>query len=360
MKRLLLVPLAVAGLASAAAAAPPAPHTLQGVVVGKDFAHHALVVARPNGIVQMAIAPNALGTTPLGRRVVIRYHASRSGLPLATSVAGRGLAHRAVVRGTIVRLAGRAAVVNAGGSLLAVTLPAARRALSAVAASPGVGDRVEVEVEIEHGTLDATHVVEAPVQSSQSAGGELEVRGAVSAFVPAAASAAGSITITSLGSPVTCAVPAGTTLAVAVGDLVEVECELVGNPGVWTVRVAKAEDEPRAGTTDSIGHVDEVEARGTIAAPFTPTSTSVTVTPTAGDPVTCAIVAGALSAFAAGDTVKIECKTVGAVLTLREIERVETPKAEDGDRGHGGHDDNGDGDGGHDSHSGHGGGGSDD
>jgi hypothetical protein len=381
MRRLLLLgALAAAVLVPAATAAPAATHTLKGTVIAKDSAHHALVVARAGGTVQTIVAAKAFSRTAIGRRVVIRFSTRTGALPTAVAVTAKGRARSALVHGTVVKLGKQKAVVNAGGSLIAVSLArkASQRQLTSARSGVEIGDEVEVEVEIgDDGGLGADTLESA----DSAAGGELEVRGTVTTLVEATATVPGKITVVSLGTTVTCDVPVGKTLGVAVGDLVELECALVGDPGVWTVRIAKSEDEhassgggtkgadgsfkgtPVGGSVGSgsgpdDGSSDEVEVRGTIAAPFTQLSTTVTITPATGLPVTCAITPGTLSAFTAGDAVKMECTTVAGVLTLKEIEKAgDSGKVEDEN---GGDDNSGDdGSGSGDDDGGHDGGGSD-
>jgi hypothetical protein len=303
----------------------------------------------------MVIARSAFARTSVGRTVVVRFSSTAGRLPVAVSVSLKGHASRALVRGTIVRLVKQRAVVNAGGSLLRVTLRQARaqRTTASAKGGPGVGDQVEIEVEIDHhGSLGGATVLTTAAENA-TAGGEMEVRGVVSALAPATATVAGSITVTVNALPVTCAIPAGVVLTVKVGDQVELECDLVGNPAVWTLHVAKAEDDQgEDGDHSGPGHdgSSQVEVRGTIAPPFLPTSTTITVTPGGGGaPVTCTIVAGSLPHFAAGDAVKMECIKVGDMLKLKEIEKRDDSSGEDhsgdgggsggGDQGGGGDDD---------------------
>jgi hypothetical protein len=362
MKRFLLPgALVMATLVPVAAAAPATTHTLQGTVVAKDGAHHALVVARPGGAVQLVVAPKALGGTALGRKVVIRYAGLAGGLPVALTVAPKALVHHAAVRGTIVRLARQHAVINAGGTLLGVNLSTATksgRTLASAGSGPAVGDSVKVEVEIgDDGTLAADTVTQtaAPAGQPAASGGEMTLRGKVSALLPATTTVPGSVTITSIGLPVTCVIPSGTTVAFAVGDLVEISCDLVGDPGAWTLRATKSTDGHVSGSNTGSGGAQNasgdhgsngVEVKGTIAAPFVgATAASVTVTPTnGGTPVTCTFAVGALNAFAAGDVVKMECVRSGPDLKLREIERGAGGSGDDEDDGDGqgsggGHDD---------------------
>ena len=308
MKRRLVLPAALAAVALVplAAAAPATTHTLQGTVIAKDRARLALVVARPGGAVQMVVAPKALARTAVGRMVVIRYAGPASRLPVALTVSpGRRVRH-AAVRGIIVRLAQRRVLIEAGGILVGVTLTATpQRTLSSTRPGAQVGDRVKVELEIRaDGSLVGANVTQVATPAGE---GELEVRGTVSALVPATATLAGSVTVTVRSLPVTCAIPPGTVLTVEVGGFAELECRLVGDPAVWTVRAAKAED------VQEDDDVDEVEVRGTIASPFAQTASIVTVMPLEGGvPVSCSIPPGSLSQFAAVDAVKVECVTSAA------------------------------------------------
>src|SRR6478735_7507253 len=138
MRRLLLLAaLTAAVLVPIASAAPSASGTLRGTVVAKDRAHHALVVARPGGTVQMVIAPRAFSRTAVGRSVAVRYSAAAGRLPVALAVTLKGHARKALVRGTIVRLVKQRAVLNAGGSLLRVTLRQSTPARTTASARSG-------------------------------------------------------------------------------------------------------------------------------------------------------------------------------------------------------------------------------
>lgn len=321
MKRLLLLgALAAAVLVPAAAASPAAQHTLRGTVVAKDRAHHALVVALPGGAVKTVIAPQAFGRTHVGRTVVIRYTGLAGRLPMALGVSLKGHARHAVVQGTIVRLVKRDAVINAGGTALHVHLTAtkAKRALASVETDPKVGDTVKVEVEIDpDGSLAASAVVAtaAPAGPQVGSGGEMEVRGKVTALSP--------LTVETGTPPVSisCVVPAGITPKVNLGDMIELKCDLIGTPPTWTVRVAHGEDEHSGQSGDDSS---EVKVRGTLT--FSTDGLSVIVTPPLpSSPVTCTIPSSVLAQvkaqFTAGDVVKAECVKVGDILTLKEIEK---------------------------------------
>ena len=345
MKRLLLLGvLAAAVLVPAATASPATTHTLRGTVVAKDRVHRALVVALPGGRVQTLVAPAAFARTGIGRRVVIRYTGLAGQLPVALGVTLGGHAHHAVVRGTIVRLVKRHALINAGGSVLNVTLkaPKGQRVLASASSGPKVGDTVKVEVEIDDDdSLDASAIVVTAAPAGQSAvsEGEMEVRGTVTLLAPPVP---GTLTVTTGTSVVvTCFVPTGATLNVTIGELIELECDLI--LGKWTVRVARGEDDHSGSDENSGSGGDDsskVEVRGTISVAILPTAATVSVLRQGSltDVVTCAIVPGSLTQFALGDAVKMECVMVGTTLTLREIEK------KDGNAGEqSGDDDGGDG-----------------
>ena len=118
----------------------------------------------------------------------------------------------------------------------------------------------------------------------------MEVRGVVTALTPATTTVPGSITVTVNSLPVSCAIPVGVTLTVKVGDPIELECDLSAAPA--SGRCTSPRARTSTATTPAPGHDDssEVEVRGTIAAPFLPTSTTITVTPgSGGAAVTCTI-----------------------------------------------------------------------
>lgn len=262
-----LAALAAAVFVPAALAAPTATHTVRGTVVAKDRAHQALVLALPGGSVQAIVAPGALARVAVGRRVVVRTTGVRGQLAIADRVTVRGRADSTVVRGTIVRLAKRRALLNAGGSILAVTLAPSKPARTTASArsGPKVGDLVTAEVDIDDdGSLDADHVAIVATTAGSNAGpaGELKVRGKVTTLAPATAIAAGGITVDVMGLRVACVIPAGAVMDVQVGMMIELECHAVGTPAVWTVRGAHDEDERAADEDEdaSQSEADEEES----------------------------------------------------------------------------------------------------
>ena len=83
------------------------------------------------------------------------------------------------------------------------------------------------------------------------------MRGTVSVLTPASAGTPGLVTVVVRGLPVSCAIPAGVTLDVKVGELIELECRLTGDPAAWTVRGAESEDEDE----DEHGADDDHDSR---------------------------------------------------------------------------------------------------
>lgn len=290
--------------------------TMHGTVVAKDRAHRGLVVAAPAGAAITVKAPLAYAKTDVGRRVVVRYRPDAGGLPVALGVTRGREAAKALVRGTIIRVRTGRAVISTGGSALTVSLmaPKRQRVLSSSESGPKAGDEVKVVLEIDDdGSLEATAVTVtgAGVPSAQFASeGELEVRGTVTAVTPSV------VVKTGTGVVVTCVIPAGTTLSgIALGDLVELECHLIG--GQWTLRKAHGEDERDGEHGDDDHHGSKVKVRGTLTS-----LDPLTVTPGAGAAVTCAIPTGVSPAgFAVGDMVKMKCRRDGDTLTLRKLEK---------------------------------------
>jgi hypothetical protein len=336
MRRLLLAAvIAAAVLVPAAAASQSAAHSLRGTVVAKDRAHRALVVALSNGTVRTVAAPGAFSRTAIGRRVDIRFRPVAGNLPLALAVIAHGTSSHALVRGTIVRLVNRNVILSAGGSALTVTLKASKSTRALASAHTGqaeVGDRVKVEVEIDDdGSLDASAVVVAAAPAATTAAGsegELEVRGKVVSLPTLLAPQLTVLTGNSV--TIACDVPAGVTLNVQVGDLIELKCDLIG--GHWTVRAAHGEDDQNDESEGPDDHGSKVEVRGTLA--FSADLLSVIVTPPApGSPVTCTIPKGIVLVpqFQAGDSVKMECVSTGGLApTLKEIEKKGSSGAEQG------------------------------
>lgn len=155
----------------------------------------------------------------------------------------------------------------------------------------------------------------------------LEVKGAISALTQPTDTVAGSITIGTAPSAITCVIPAASTLTTAfkVGDTVELKCSTDGTQ--WTLTRIHAED-------DASGE-HEAEAKGAISALTAPTDTvagSVTVGTT-----TCTVPAAStlLAGFAVGQTAEIECRQDATGLVLTKIEVEDDSNDDHGGRGRG-------------------------
>ena len=346
MKRLLLAAatatLLLVPSAAQAASAGTNPTTLRGTVVARDTAHRSLVVAVPSGSVRTIAAPGSFARVDVGRRVVVRYRIVAGGLPVALTVGTMGRAASVLVRGTVLRVAGGRAILNAGGSALSVRLaaPKRQRQLSASGSGLSAGDVVKAELEIHaDGSLDASKVVvtEHGAPSSEISEAELEVRGTVVSLSPAL------VVKTGTGVVITCALPTGAVLTgIAVAELVEVKCDLVG--GQWTLRKTHAEDDHEDedehevdgdghGKSGDDGHESgEIELEGTLTS-----LDPLVVTPAGSAAVTCRIPAGmSLRGFELGEIVELKCHTIHGTLTVDEIEAVgsdDEVNEEDGDNG---------------------------
>jgi hypothetical protein len=153
----------------------------------------------------------------------------------------------------------------------------------------------------------------APTQSSSSSSSssttddEVEVKGPIVSLSP--------LTV----GTTTCVVPAGFSLVgFAVGDVVEMTCDLVG--GQWVLRKLELEDAPQG----------EVEVKGVVS--------SLSPLTVAG--VSCIVPAGmSLAGIAVGDVVEMECRLVGGQWVVTEIELEDD---DDDNSGPGGDDDDDD------------------
>lgn len=305
--------------ASTALAAPPSTatktSTMRGIVVAKDTSQQALVVSTQAGTVRMIKAPAAFARTAVGRHVNVRYRLATGGLAVAVGVQRGGEARHALVRGTLIRVRRGHAVVSAGGSALTVFLrtPTRQRALSSSGTGPKAGDDVQVGVKIlADGSLGATSVtvVNASAQGAPAASeGELVVRGTVTAVSPAL------VVKTGTGVVVACSIPAGAApTGVAVGDRVELRCDLIG--GQWTLRQAGGEHE-------SDDDDDEHASRDSQALRVQGMLVSLdplAVKRSTGEVVTCKVPAGTvLTGLVLGQLVELRCRTIDGVPTLERL-----------------------------------------
>ena len=124
--------------------------------------------------------------------------------------------------------------------------------------------------------------------SSSATADEVEVKGPIASLSP--------LTV----GTTSCVVPAGFSLAgFAVGDVVEMTCDLVG--GQWVLRKLELEDAPQG----------EVEVKGVVS--------SLSPLTVAG--VSCVVPAGtSLTGIAVGDVVEMECALVGGQWVVTDVE----------------------------------------
>ncbi len=305
--------------APTALAAPPSTatktSTMRGIVVAKDKSQQALVVSTQAGTVRMIKAPAAFARTAVGRHVNVRYRLATGGLAVAVGVQRGGEARQALVRGTLIRVRRGHAVVSAGGSALTVSLrtSARQRALSSSGTGPKAGDDVQVGVKIlADGSLGATSVtvVSASAQGAPVASeGELVVRGTVTAVSPAL------VVKTGTGVVVACSIPAGAApTGVAVGDRVELRCDLIG--GQWTLRQAGGEHES---DDDDDEHASR-DSRDLHVHGMLVSLDPLAVKRSTGEVVTCKVPAGTvLTGLVLGQLVEVRCRTIDGVPTLERL-----------------------------------------
>ncbi len=197
MTRILLISI----VAALAAAGPAVAAPFKGVVVAKQ--RGVLLVAGSQGTVH-AVA----GAARVGTRVAVA----------GTRVRTIGRAHRAVVRGVVVRRSARVTFLSAAGRMLAVHSARRLAAAGTTPASPQPGDVVKSEIEIE----DDGDLAE---QATQNIGhtGQVSVTATVSAV------AAGSVTLSVNGRTLTIPLPAGLTLpSTLVGTQVQLNVSFAG------------------------------------------------------------------------------------------------------------------------------------
>ncbi|MEZ5100870.1 MAG: hypothetical protein R3C15_13935 [Thermoleophilia bacterium] len=256
--------------------------------------------------------------------------------PIGKSVR-RADAFEAEGRGTVSALTDPTATadgsitVTSGSSQLVCVIPMG----TTLPAGLAVDDLVEVTCVLSNNVWTLTRIHE---EDSLSPGREddddrrgshdgLEVKGAISALTQPTATEAGSITIGTAPSAVTCVIPAGSTLATAfqVGSTVEVKCSTDGTQ--WTLTRIHAEDD--------VSGAGEVEVKGAISALTAPSATaagSIAVGST-----TCAVPAAStlVAGFAVGQLVEIKCLRDATGLVLVRIHAEDSSDDDDDHRGRG-------------------------
>jgi len=213
MRKLLPLGLAVAALGAAGSSVgAPAPAALHGIVVGSH-----------RGTVLVASANGAVRALPGRARTGMRISLAGGKLRVL------GRAHRALVRGVVLKRRGSTTFLSAANHVLLVRTT--RTLGSARDMRPAPGSLVQATVDIDdQGDLDEQNedvVGQAP---------EVEVQAVVSGV------ATGSVTLTVNGQQLVIPLPAGLTLpASLVGTQVELKVEF--GEGVATVAPGAARDE---------------------------------------------------------------------------------------------------------------------
>jgi hypothetical protein len=301
MKRLLLF----AAAASAVLALPATAAAFSGVVVAKDPARHALVIASRGGVVRTVRAPGHLRALRAGERLVFSARRLSDGTFKVGSLRPAGRVRAAVLRGTVVRHRLSHYLLSTGGSVIAVR--GANRHHRA-------GDRVQVQVRIGRNGLTATSFKDlGHANSLELEGIFLDVKGDQ---LRLAVEQRGEIFVT---------VPSGFQLPpLKPGDEIELDVSVDATTGAFTLLSIRTDDEED-------GEHGNVEVSGTIT---NLTDTSITVTPggdegdSANDddgnglPVTCAVTDKALLAgFQMNDKVEMRCAMVNGTLTLARLKK---------------------------------------
>ena len=231
MKKLLL-PLAAAAAFVLPATAGAA--TFSGVVVAKQPARHAVVVASRTGVVRTVHTQRL--ALRVGARVAVTARTLADGTYSATKVSVHGRALRARIRGVVARRLASGYLVSAGHSVLAVRTRHFS-GMSAGGTGPATGTIVDVTVDTNDAQLDQEDVDE--VGHAQ----RLELEGTVASITAATAADPGELVLTVGKSTIDVVLPAGTTLpsTLKVGDKVEVKVTLAGD--TFTLATSHEEDD---------------------------------------------------------------------------------------------------------------------
>ena len=309
MKRLLLF----AAAASAVLALPATAAAFSGVVVAKDPARHALVIASRGGVVRTVRAPGHMRAARAGEQLVYTARRLSDGTFKAGSLRPTGRARHAVLRGTVVRHLAARYLFSTGGSVIS---------LQAAARGHRAGDRVLAQVRIGRNRLTATSFKDlGHANSLELEGIFLDVKGDQ---LRLAVEHRGEVFVT---------VPSGFQLPpLKPGDEIELDVSVDATTGAFTLLSIRTDDEED-------GEHGKVEVKGTIT---NLTDTSITVSPGQqgddgsdddghGSPVTCAVTdKSLLSGLQMNDKVEMRCAMVNGTLTLARLEKEDDDGGGDG------------------------------
>ncbi len=241
MKKIVLPLIAAAAVAFPAAAGAG---SFSGIVVAKQVRRHALVVASHTGVVRVVHTHHL--ATRVGARVTVTARRLGDGTFSATKLSVRGRAHRARIRGVVVRRLRGRVLIAAGHSVLSIR---SGRLFSLQDDHPGAqpGDEVDETVTIDSGNLDEDQVDE--VGHTQ----KLELEGSIVSVTAPTSTADGEIVLQVGTSTIHVVVPAGTQLpSLAPGQNVELKVTLSGT----TFTLAKADEEDDNQGDDNQGDDD--------------------------------------------------------------------------------------------------------
>lgn len=304
---------AVLGAVLIPAAAHAATATkLSGVVISKETARHALVVASSHGrLTTVRTTARQLGATALGSRISATGTKLADGTLHATRLTHSGRAKQANLRVTVLRQHGASLFVAGGGSTFSIRLKPTAHVSAAARSGLKPGDVIDTKVDLSHGHL-ASGTIHALGQAAL-----IDFSGKVTAMD------ATSLTITDDGVSTTVAIPDGVTLPalVQVGSEVEVVASISGT-SLTLVELKLDGDGAETGDDggsdvggDSVVHVEGFVTSVDIV--------SITIQPgDSASPVTFAIPSGfsVPAGVAAGSRVEARGAMVDSVLTLTRLE----------------------------------------
>jgi hypothetical protein len=222
---------AASGAAGSATAA-----SFTSTVVAKDRARNTVTLASATGVVRTLRAPKQVAKVRIGQRVAVRALELRDGTFGVQSLAVKGRAKAAKVRGVLIRndrKRGRYVISAASSTIVVKRAKAVRTTASLAASGPKVGDRVVAVVDISaQGTLEEDDLDVVGHIGELDFEGEFVGRSGDSIRIAVAP-----------GHVLTAIVPAGFKLpALRAGDQVEAEVA-VSASGAFTLLELEVEDE---------------------------------------------------------------------------------------------------------------------
>ena len=295
MKRILLV----LGLVAAVLAVPATAAAFSGVVVAKNPARHAVVVASHGGVIRtVRTAPKRFRALHAGQRLVFSAKRLHDGTFRAGTLRVRGVDRHVFIRATVVRQRASRYLLSAGGTLISVRTTSRRFDSATRQHHPGdiVGGTVRVGP---NGLTTGSFKTLGHEDGLELEGIFLSVNGNQ---LRLAVEHKGEVFVT---------IPNGFQLpALSPGDEIELVVS-IDSSGAFTLVSIQTDDENGEGVDEDHGKV-EVHGQITDLTPIT-----ITVQPHNGSPVTCAVPPGFnVSGFKVTDKVEMRCRLVNGQLTL--------------------------------------------